>query len=48
MAERLTLLHRMLEVMVSNLGSDTGYTDGAFSWFSSVYSDEFQDITLQI
>jgi hypothetical protein len=36
----------MREVPCSNLGTETGYTDRGFSWFSSVPSGECRDSIL--
>jgi hypothetical protein len=44
--ERLTLLLRIREAPGSSLGSESGYPDGGFSWFSSVPPSEFKDSTL--
>jgi hypothetical protein len=38
--EWLTLMLRNREVMGSNLGPETGYSDCDFSWFSTVPPDE--------
>jgi hypothetical protein len=44
MVEWLTL--RIREAPGSSLGSESGYPDGGFSWFSSVPPGEFKDSTL--
>jgi hypothetical protein len=46
--EWLTLLLRIREVPGSNLGSETGYTDWGFSWFSSVLPSECRDSALKL
>jgi hypothetical protein len=47
-AEWLTLLLRIREVSVSNLGSETGYPDWGLSWYFSVSPGEFRNSTIQL
>jgi hypothetical protein len=47
MVEWLTLLLRIREVLLSNLGPENGYPDWRFSWFSSVPPDKYCDSTLK-